>query len=210
MAFVVTGIMSTLLIYGVLQECQLMVTTRQIEEGNHKTYCSFIEEGRYYCAYNEVHSDKSFDLDNPKDMQWVYSKGIMNQLCDVITVGSLEGTAQDLNPDFKEVESGLRLVIRTVGSLEGTAQDLNPDFKEVESAYSFVIGRLLMDPSPDMRKILGQLLIRNDGTTRWNQLEKLVGVFLSIDDLFSRLTGSSRLIHSLPQAIMAFLLLILA
>ncbi|KAL8520576.1 hypothetical protein ACS0TY_011203 [Phlomoides rotata] len=124
-------------------------------------------------------------------MQWVYYKGIMNQLCDVMY-------------EFNFcIPSDYALVIRTVGSLEGTAVDLNPDFKEVESAYSFVIGRLLMDPSPDMRKILGQLLIRNDGTTRWNQLEKLVGVFFSIDDLFSRLTGSSRLIHSLPQAIMA-------
>ncbi|KAL8555226.1 hypothetical protein ACS0TY_003146 [Phlomoides rotata] len=155
MAFVVTGIMSTLLIYGVLQ----------------------------------VHSDKSFDLDNPKDLQWVYSKvqkisWKSHYMC---------GTSKFLTV--------LRLVIRTVGSLEGTAKDLNPDFKEVESAYSFVIGRLLMDPSPGMRKILGQLLIRNDGTTRWNQLEKLVGVFFSIDDLFSR--RSNRLIHSLSQAIMA-------
>lgn len=68
------------------------------------------------------------------------------------------------------------LVIRALGSLEGTAKVLDPDFKVVESAYPFVIARLLEDPSPDMRKILGQLLIRNDGSIRWNRLEKLVGI----------------------------------
>lgn len=96
-------------------------------------------------------------------------QGIMNQLYDVM---------YDFNfclpPDYA-------LVIRALGSLEGTAKVLDPDFKVVESAYPFVIGRLLMDPSPEMRKILGQLLIRNDGSIRWNRLEKLVGFSLSID-----------------------------
>ena len=66
------------------------------------------------------------------------------------------------------------LVIRALGSLEGTAKALDPDFKVIESAYPFVIGRLLADPSPDMRKILRELLIRDDGTIRWNRLERLV------------------------------------
>uniref|UniRef100_A0A0A9F9L7 Uncharacterized protein n=1 Tax=Arundo donax TaxID=35708 RepID=A0A0A9F9L7_ARUDO len=66
------------------------------------------------------------------------------------------------------------LVIRALGSLEGTAKALDPDFKVIESAYPFVIGRLLADPSPDMRKILRELLIRDDGSIRWNRLERLI------------------------------------
>ncbi|KAK6116968.1 hypothetical protein DH2020_049343 [Rehmannia glutinosa] len=89
-------------------------------------------------------------------------QGIMNQLYDVMYDFNFS-----LPPDYA-------LVIRALGSLEGTAKVLDPDFKVVESAYPFVIGRLLVDPSPDMRKILGQLLIRNDGSIRWNRLEKLI------------------------------------
>ncbi|KAL3633420.1 hypothetical protein CASFOL_022182 [Castilleja foliolosa] len=89
-------------------------------------------------------------------------QGIMNQLYDVMYDFNFS-----LPPDYA-------LVIRALGSLEGTAKVLDPDFKVVESAYPFVIGRLLADPSLDMRKILGQLLIRNDGSIRWNRLEKLV------------------------------------
>ncbi|GER45117.1 protein kinase superfamily protein [Striga asiatica] len=89
-------------------------------------------------------------------------QGIMSQLYDVMYEFNFS-----LPPDYA-------LVIRALGSLEGTAKVLDPDFKVVESAYPFVIGRLLVDPSPDMRKILGQLLIRNDGSIRWNRLEKLI------------------------------------
>ncbi|KAI3812636.1 hypothetical protein L1987_17347 [Smallanthus sonchifolius] len=87
---------------------------------------------------------------------------IMNQLYDV-----MYGFNFSLPPDYA-------LVIRALGSLEGTAKTLDPGFKVVESAYPFVIGRLLVDPSPDMRKILRELLIRNDGSVRWNRLERLV------------------------------------
>lgn len=66
------------------------------------------------------------------------------------------------------------LVIRALGSLEGTTKTLDPEFKVVESAYPFIIGRLLADPDPDMRKILRELLIRNNGSIRWHRLERLV------------------------------------
>lgn len=89
-------------------------------------------------------------------------QSIMNQLYDVMYDFNFS-----LPPDYA-------LVIRALGSLEGTAKALDPDFKVVESAYPFVIGRLLADPSPDMRKILGELLIRNDGSIRWNRLERLI------------------------------------
>jgi aarF domain-containing kinase len=66
------------------------------------------------------------------------------------------------------------LVIRALGSLEGTTKTLDPEFKVVASAYPFIIGRLLADPDPDMRKILRELLIRNNGSIRWHRLERLV------------------------------------
>lgn len=89
-------------------------------------------------------------------------QGIMDQLYNVMYEFNFS-----LPPDYA-------LVIRALGSLEGTAKVLDPDFKVVESAYPFVIGRLLADPNPDMRKILRELLIRNDGSIRWNRLERLV------------------------------------
>lgn len=89
-------------------------------------------------------------------------QGIMNQLYDVMYEFNFY-----LPPDYA-------LVIRALGSLEGTAKALDPDFKVVESAYPFVIGRLLVDPTPDMRRILRELLIRNDGSIRWNRLERLI------------------------------------
>ncbi|KAG6706718.1 uncharacterized protein sll0005 isoform X4 [Carya illinoinensis] len=88
-------------------------------------------------------------------------QGLMNQLYDVMYEFNFS-----LPPDYA-------LVIRALGSLEGTAKVLDPDFKVIESAYPFVIGRLLEDPDPDMRKILRELLIRNNGSMRWNRLERL-------------------------------------
>ncbi|KAB1204767.1 hypothetical protein CJ030_MR8G027386 [Morella rubra] len=89
-------------------------------------------------------------------------QGIMNQLYDVMYEFNFS-----LPPDYA-------LVIRSLGSLEGTAKVLDPDFQVIESAYPFVIGRLLADPNPDMRKILRELLIRNNGSIRWNRLERLM------------------------------------
>ncbi|KAK1549421.1 hypothetical protein Q3G72_001868 [Acer saccharum] len=89
-------------------------------------------------------------------------QGIMNQLYDVMYEFNF-----CLPPDYA-------LVIRALGTLEGTAKVLDPDFKVVESAYPFVIGRLLADPNPDMRKILRELVIRNNGSIRWNRLERLI------------------------------------
>ncbi|KAK6237084.1 hypothetical protein SCA6_012421 [Theobroma cacao] len=89
-------------------------------------------------------------------------QSIMNQLYDV-----MYGFNFSLPPDYA-------LVVRALGSLEGTAKALDPDFKVIESAYPFVIGRLLEDPNPDMRKILRELLICNNGSIRWNRLERLV------------------------------------
>ncbi|KAG6474649.1 hypothetical protein ZIOFF_068587 [Zingiber officinale] len=89
-------------------------------------------------------------------------QGIMDQLYDIMYEFDFS-----LPPDYA-------LVIRALGSLEGTAKALDPSFKVVESAYPYVIGRLLADPNPDMRRILRELLIRSNGSIRWNRLERLI------------------------------------
>ncbi|QCE16323.1 uncharacterized protein LOC114163786 isoform X1 [Vigna unguiculata] len=101
-------------------------------------------------------------------------QGIMNQLYNVMYEFNFS-----LPPDYA-------LVIRALGSLEGTAKVLDPDFKVIESAYPFVIGRLIADPNPDMRRILRELLIRNNGSIRWNRLERLVA---AISEQASEITG---------------------
>ncbi|KAL9338659.1 hypothetical protein Peur_067674 [Populus x canadensis] len=88
-------------------------------------------------------------------------EAILNQLYDVMYEFNFS-----LPPDYA-------LVIRALGSLEGTAKLLDSNFKVVEKAYPFVIGRLLADSNPDMRRILRELLICNDGSIRWNRLERL-------------------------------------
>jgi len=69
------------------------------------------------------------------------------------------------------------MVVRALGSLEGTATTLDPGFQVVASAYPFIIGRLLADPDPQMRETLRELLIRNNGSIRWNRLERLVYIY---------------------------------
>ncbi|KVH95112.1 Protein kinase-like domain-containing protein, partial [Cynara cardunculus var. scolymus] len=99
----------------------------------------------------------------------------MLAVSDALKASFGDGTRQSQDFQFNfSLPPDYALVIRALGSLEGTAKTLDPEFKVVESAYPFVIGRLLADPSPDMRKILRELLIRNDGSIRWNRLERLV------------------------------------
>ncbi|KAI0497045.1 hypothetical protein KFK09_023373 [Dendrobium nobile] len=115
----------------------------------------------------------SFDTDRRLSNDF---QGVMYQLYNVMYEFNFS-----LPPDYA-------LVIRALGSLEGTAKALDPDFKVIESAYPFVVGRLLADPDPDMRKILRELLICNDGSIRWNRLERLI---TAISDLSSEETNES-------------------
>ncbi|KAH7436541.1 hypothetical protein KP509_05G025200 [Ceratopteris richardii] len=104
-------------------------------------------------------------------------QGIMSQLSNVMYKYNFR-----LPPHYA-------LVIRALGSLEGTATLLDPEFKVVASAYPFIIGRLLADPDPDMREILRELLIRNNGSIRWHRLERLV---VAIADQSSAKSGPSK------------------
>ncbi|WVZ63034.1 hypothetical protein U9M48_012709 [Paspalum notatum var. saurae] len=105
-------------------------------------------------------------------------QGVMSHLYDVMYEFNFS-----LPPDYA-------LVIRALGSLEGTAKALDPDFKVIESAYPFVIGRLLADPSPDMRKILRELLICDDGSIRWNRLERLIAAISEQSSESSKASGA--------------------
>lgn len=89
-------------------------------------------------------------------------QGVMNQLWAVMYKFQFR-----LSPEYA-------MVVRALGSLEGTATTLDPDFQVVASAYPFIVGRLLADSDPQMRETLRELLIRKNGSIRWHRLERLV------------------------------------
>ncbi|KAL9261894.1 hypothetical protein AKJ16_DCAP16048 [Drosera capensis] len=143
---------------GLIQVLVHFVNRDSLSLANDFLSLGFIPEGADIISISAA-LQKSFDDESRQSRDF---QSIMNQLYDVMYEFNFS-----LPPDYA-------LVIRALGSLEGTAKALDPEFKVVESAYPFVIGRLLVDPSPDMRKILRELLIRNDGSIRWNRLERLV------------------------------------
>lgn len=65
------------------------------------------------------------------------------------------------------------LIIRSLVTLEGIAIRIEPDFKVLSAAYPYVSKRLLIDPAPELRASLKDLLFK-EGTFRWNRLENLL------------------------------------
>ncbi|NHC33885.1 ABC1 kinase family protein [Scytonema millei] len=65
------------------------------------------------------------------------------------------------------------LIIRSLVTLEGIAIRIEPDFKVLSAAYPYVAKRLLIDPAPELRASLKDLLFK-EGTFRWNRLENLL------------------------------------
>lgn len=65
------------------------------------------------------------------------------------------------------------LIIRSLVTLDGIAIGIDPSFKVLGVAYPYVAGRLLTDPSPQLRESLKELLF-NQGEFRWNRLENLL------------------------------------
>ncbi len=65
------------------------------------------------------------------------------------------------------------LIIRSMVTLEGIAIGIDPNFKVLSKAYPYIAKRLLIDPSPELRNSLKDLLFK-DGTFRWNRLENLL------------------------------------
>jgi len=65
------------------------------------------------------------------------------------------------------------LIIRSLVTLEGIAIRIEPDFKVLSAAYPYVAKRLLIDPAPELRASLKDLLFK-EGKFRWNRLENLL------------------------------------
>ena len=67
------------------------------------------------------------------------------------------------------------LIIRSLITQEGLALSLNPDFKIVEVSYPYVSQRLLTGESPQLRRRLLDVLIK-DGKFQWERLENMIEI----------------------------------
>ena len=74
------------------------------------------------------------------------------------------------------------LIIRSLITQEGLALSLNPNFKIVEVSYPYVSQRLLTGESPQLRRRLLDVLIK-DGQFQWERLENMIEI-ASSDDSF--------------------------
>ncbi|HEY9768024.1 MAG TPA: AarF/ABC1/UbiB kinase family protein [Coleofasciculaceae cyanobacterium] len=73
------------------------------------------------------------------------------------------------------------LIIRSLITQEGLALSLNPDFKIVEVSYPYVSQRLLTGESPQLRRRLLDVLIK-DGKFQWKRLENMIEIASSDDN----------------------------
>jgi predicted unusual protein kinase regulating ubiquinone biosynthesis (AarF/ABC1/UbiB family) len=67
------------------------------------------------------------------------------------------------------------LIIRSLVTQEGVALSLNPNFKIVEIGYPYVAQRLLNGETPEMRRRLVEVIIK-DGKLQWERLENMIGI----------------------------------
>lgn len=73
------------------------------------------------------------------------------------------------------VPAQFSLIIRSLVTQEGVALSLNPEFKIVEIGYPFVAQRLLNGETPEMRKRLIEVVLK-DGKIQWPRLENMIGI----------------------------------
>jgi predicted unusual protein kinase regulating ubiquinone biosynthesis (AarF/ABC1/UbiB family) len=73
------------------------------------------------------------------------------------------------------VPSKFALIIRSLITQEGLALSLNPHFKIVEVSYPYVSRRLLTGESPQLRRRLLDVLIK-DGKFQWERLENMIAI----------------------------------
>ena len=67
------------------------------------------------------------------------------------------------------------LIIRSLVTQEGVALSLNPAFKIVEIGYPYVAQRLLNGETPEMRRRLIEVIVK-DGKIQWQRLENMIGI----------------------------------
>jgi predicted unusual protein kinase regulating ubiquinone biosynthesis (AarF/ABC1/UbiB family) len=72
------------------------------------------------------------------------------------------------------------LIIRSLVTQEGVALSLNPEFKIVEIGYPYVAQRLLNGETPEMRRRLLEVVIK-DGKLQWERLENMLDIARSED-----------------------------
>lgn len=73
------------------------------------------------------------------------------------------------------VPAQFALIIRSLITQEGLALSLNPNFKIVQVSYPYVSQRLLTGESPQLRKRLLEVLIK-DGKFQWERLENMIAI----------------------------------
>jgi predicted unusual protein kinase regulating ubiquinone biosynthesis (AarF/ABC1/UbiB family) len=73
------------------------------------------------------------------------------------------------------VPAQFALIIRSLITQEGLALSLNPKFKIVEVSYPYVSRRLLTGESPQLRRRLLEVLIK-DGKFQWERLENMIAI----------------------------------
>lgn len=73
------------------------------------------------------------------------------------------------------VPAKFALIIRSLVTQEGLALSVNPDFRIVDVAYPYIAKRLLQGESPQLRRRLLEVLVK-DGKFRWNRLENLIAI----------------------------------
>jgi predicted unusual protein kinase regulating ubiquinone biosynthesis (AarF/ABC1/UbiB family) len=73
------------------------------------------------------------------------------------------------------VPAQFSLIIRSLVTQEGVALSLNPDFKIVEIGYPYVAQRLLNGETPEMRKRLIEVVLK-DGKIQWQRLENMIDI----------------------------------
>jgi predicted unusual protein kinase regulating ubiquinone biosynthesis (AarF/ABC1/UbiB family) len=73
------------------------------------------------------------------------------------------------------VPAQFSLIIRSLVTQEGIALSLNPNFKIVEIGYPYVAQRLLNGETPEMRRRLLEVVIK-DGKLQWKRLENMIGI----------------------------------
>lgn len=73
------------------------------------------------------------------------------------------------------VPAQFSLIIRSLVTQEGVALSLNPNFKIVEIGYPYVAKRLLNGETPEMRRRLLEVILK-DGKLQWHRLENMLGI----------------------------------
>jgi predicted unusual protein kinase regulating ubiquinone biosynthesis (AarF/ABC1/UbiB family) len=73
------------------------------------------------------------------------------------------------------VPAQFSLIIRSLVTQEGVALSLNPNFKILEIGYPYVAQRLLNGETPEMRRRLLEVMIK-DGKLQWQRLENMIGI----------------------------------